>query len=506
MKPLAPFPFNTPGIFGMNKQGQTAILGPEWATKATDLVIDDRGRLANRLGYRRIASNATTSDIETTFVGVNNAGTKTTYCADSGGRLYELSGGAWVNRTGAVTLPSNGNWKFQNFNGKVVAWHADGRQVVQSAPGANFANLGGTPTAGVDVLSAFGRLWAVNNTTLGYCNLLVETTWSGSFNLQHAWPRGADTAVAVAEFNGRLVVFGENSIIIYGSPSGATISDPLTDMVLIDTIDNIGCINRDTVQVAGSDIIFLSHVGLQSLGRIIQEKSNPITDVVPHVRDYVAQEYASSTAHKVTSAYASDYGFYVLALAQTTIVVDTRQRLPDGTWRVTEWAATGCVADDLLGGLLMAHGDVQSRYQGVLDGVAYDGSGGTSVVGDYESGWQDWESVAQGVSSLNKFLKRVKMFIKGGASGTLQLKWYFNYSEAATTRNVTLEAAPDAAQYGVAQYAIDKYGTSLDITELSKPGAKGGRVIKFGCSITGATTAFAINQITLYATLGKQAH
>jgi hypothetical protein len=515
MKPLAPYPFNTPGVYGLNKQAATTILGPEWATKATNLVIDDKGRLSTRQGYRRIASNVTTGDIETVHTGLNNAGTKTKYAADSDGKLYELVAGAWVDKTGAVTPASDGNWQFANFNGKVVAWHQDGRKVVQSAPGANFANItasSGTVPNGNAILAAFGRLWVIDNTTLYYSGLLNETDWAtggGNFNLKYGWPRGADTATGIAEFNGRLLAFGERSIVMYGSETGLTITDPSTDMVLIDTVDNIGCVNRDTIQVTGTDIVFLSHLGLQSFGRVIQERSAPVTDVIPQVRDYVAQQYASSTASKVTSAYASDYGFYVLCLAQTYIVVDTRVRLPDGSFRVTEWeqtATTAAVSDDLTGGLLMSHDDVLSRYQGVLDAVAYDGTGGTSVTGDWESGWQDWENIQPGSGAFDKFLKRVKMFIAGGASGTLQIKWYFNYSEAATTRNVTLAAAPDAAQYGIAQYAIDKYGTSLDITELSKPGAKGGRVLKIGAQITDSQTSFAINQITLYATRGKQAH
>lgn len=514
MKPLAPFPFNTPGVAGLNKQGQTAILGPEWATKALNLVIDDRGRLANRRGYKHVANVKTAlggRTIEKTFVGINNAGTRTVYCSDTSGRLYELSSGTWVDRTGAVTLPGNGNWQFVNFNGKVIAWHEDGRQVVQSAVGANFANIvasAGSVPQGKAVLSAFGRLWVVTDTTLTCSALLDETNWllSGSaprgyqFLLRYTWPKGADTATGLSEFNGRLAVFGTESVIIYDNPWDAP------NMVFLDSIQNVGAVNRDTIQVAGSDIIFLSRSGVQSLGRVVQEKSNPLTDLVPQVRDYIATEYNGSIAATVESAYATSLGLYVLVLKNTTIVVDTKQRLPDGSWRVTEWDNMGAVSNDGYGGLYVSHGDELSQYTGVLDGVSYGGTGGTSIVGDYEGGWQDWEAVAQGVSSLNKYLKRVKLFVAGGGSGTLTLKWYFNYGETATTRSLALPAPPDAAKYGVAQYAIDKYGTSLDITELSKPGAKGGRVIKVGAKITGATTSYAINQMTLYATVGKQSH
>jgi len=515
MKPLAPFPFYTPGVFGLNKQGETTILGPEWATRATDLVIDDKGRLANRGGYRAYSSVKTAlggRTIVTQFVGINASGTKTRYCSDTSGRLYELSGSTWVDRSGAITLPSNGDWQFVNFNGKVIALHADGRLVVQSAVGANFANIvatvGAVPTTGKAMLSAFGRLWIIDNTTIYYSGPLIETDWGSPANtmeMRYLWPKGADVATGIAEFNGRLVIFGETSTVFLTNTWTVTTMGA-TGATLEDTLQNIGCINRNTIQAVGTDIMFLSHVGLQSLGRVIQEKSQPVTDVVPQVKDYVASAYASSVETSVKSAYASDYGFYLLSLANTTICVDTRIKLPNGGFRVTEWVPMGAVWDDANGGLLLSHSDEAEYYTGTYDAVAYDGTGGSSVEGDYESGWQDWEAIAQGAGALNKFLKRMKVFVSGGSSATLQMKWYFNYGESPTTRSISIPAAPNAAQYGVAQYGIDKYGTSLDITELSRPGAKGGRVLKVGLKVVGSTSSFALNQMTLYATTGKQGH
>lgn len=505
MANMVPFNFDTPGIAGLNKQGRTAILGQEWATRAGNLVIDGEGRLAHRLGTKAINvdTDDTSTAIQTQFVGTNNSGTPTRYAGTADGTIWELDGSnMWQDVSGAGGLGGDGNYQFSMFNGKVLAWHADGAELVQSAPGANFANIGGTAKPGTAMYCGWGRVWVVDGDTLWYTDaVLVETAMTVYFELRHVWPEGHDVPVAITEFNGNLVVFGEHSIIIYSSP------DDVANMVKADAIAGTGCINRDTVQNIGTDVLFLSHDGLKSLGRVIQEKSLPLSGVAPHMRDYIMTEYASSTAINVTSCFSERNGLYILSLQGTTIVVDTRLRLPDGGFRVTEWDTFQAVTEDYDGGLLLSRDDNANRafkYQGILDDVLSDGTGGSSVLGDFESGWIDFSAAEAGM--LLKFLKRIKLSVAGGSNATLQLKWYFDYSELPATVNATIAATATTAQYGIAQYSIDNYGTDVDVTELGKPGRKGGRVLKFGFSTVDSETALAINQISLYAKVGKQAN
>jgi len=516
MKPLAPFPFQTPGVYGLNLQGRNTVLGPEWATRALDLVIDDQGRLANRLGYKAQASDKTalgSSTIQAGHVGLTSAGVRTNYCATADGKIHELVAGVWTTRY-STPLPSNGNWQFVNFNSKVLALHEDGYVLVQSAPGAAFTTItpssGSVPT-GKAILAAFGRVWILGADKLYYCALLDETAWGAPatyFELRYMWPNGYDIPVGLAEFNGRLVVFGEENVLFVTNTwdVDATATGAVSGATLEDTLQNVGCIDRNTIAAVGSDILFLSRIGIQSLGRVIQEKSAPISDVVPQVRDHIALEYSASAGVVVQAAYTANYGLYVLSMARVTLVVDTRVKLPNGAYRVTEWKPMGAVHTDGYGGLYVSHGDEFEKYQGYYDDVVYGGATGTSIVGDYESGWQDWEAVAPGAGMLNKFLKRIKLYVAGGANGTLTIKWYVNYSEQATSVIAPIPNAPNSATYGDATYSDYNYGTSLDITELSKPGRKGGRVIKVGCKIDATTSDFAINQMSLYATTGKQAH
>ena len=45
---------------------------------------------------------------------------------------------------------------------------------------------------------------------------------------------------------------------------------------LQDSISNVGLIERDAICNIGTDVVFCDDTGLRSLGRSIQEKSNPM--------------------------------------------------------------------------------------------------------------------------------------------------------------------------------------------------------------------------------------
>ena len=119
---------------------------------------------------------------------------------------------------------------------------------------------------GNEVLSAFGRLWvadiSADKSTVYWSDLLIghdfEGGTSGSINLAKVWPDGYDEIVGLAAHNSLLIIFGRHSIVVYqGAEAPAT-------MVLADTVSGVGCVDRDTIQYTGTDVIFLSHPGLRS--------------------------------------------------------------------------------------------------------------------------------------------------------------------------------------------------------------------------------------------------
>jgi len=82
-------------------------------------------------------------------------------------------------------------------------------------------------------------------------------------------------------------------------------------MVLQDTVAGIGCVDRDTVQYTGTDVLFLSHTGLKSFGRTIQQKSMPVSSLSANIsKDIINALQTENTFFR--SAYSPEEGFYLL--------------------------------------------------------------------------------------------------------------------------------------------------------------------------------------------------
>ena len=165
-------------------------------------------------------------------------------------------------------------------------------------------------------------------------------------------------------FRSFLVIFGKRSILLY---SGA--SSPST-MVIADIITNIGCIARDSVQSIGTDLFFLSDTGVRSLGRVIQEKSNPIGDVSKNVRDDM-MTFVNTQTNDIKSVYSPEHSFYLLFLPTNSIVYcfDTRSKLEDGSNRVTTWPLTKILCGERAADGTLYLGSLKgiSKYNGYLD-------------------------------------------------------------------------------------------------------------------------------------------
>ena len=85
-------------------------------------------------------------------------------------------------------------------------------------------------------------------------------------------------------------------------------------VLLADVITGIGCVARDSVQDTGTDLIFLSDSGVRSLGRTIQEKSNPIGNVSKNVRDDIIY-YTGVETGNIKSVYSPEHAFLLIVLS-----------------------------------------------------------------------------------------------------------------------------------------------------------------------------------------------
>ena len=108
-------------------------------------------------------------------------------------------------------------------------------------------------------------------------------------------------------------MFLRNSIVIFADNTGSASFDP-AQLRLVEVINRVGCVARDSIQNTGSDIIFLSEDGLRSLGRVIQEKSLPMRDLSANVRDDLVHDVRGHPLKDIKSIYSEDNAFYLLLL------------------------------------------------------------------------------------------------------------------------------------------------------------------------------------------------
>jgi len=492
-----------PGFKGLNTQDSPVTQDASFASIAENMVVDKYGRIGARQGLDKLTSSATplgsSIGIETIFEFVARDGTETVFSA---GNNKIFTGTTTLTE---VTLPvgysiTANNWKIVSFNNEVYFFqrgHAAIESVAGSTTLVETADSAHTAPAANEALASFGRLWAGdvagNKYTLYWSDLLDGDNWhggtSGSLDLTTVWPTGYDEIVALAEFNDLLVIFGKRSILLY---SGA--SSP-SSMVLADAITNIGCIARDSVQSTGTDLFFLSDTGVRSLGRVIQEKSNPIGDVSKNVRDEMMFTVNTQT-NDIKSVYSPEHSFYLLFLPTSSIVYcfDTRGKLEDGSNRATTWPSTKILCGDRAADGTLYLGSIKgiNKYNGYLDDTS------TYTLRYYTN------PLSFGDASRLKILKEINFTVIGGQGAPVTVNWGYDYTEGYTKQAVTVANA-SIAEYGISEYNVStsEYSATIIIDTAKAKATGSGRVATIGLDCTIDERSLSIQEVNIEALIGR---
>jgi len=492
-----------PGFKGLNTQDSPVTQDPAFASVAENAVIDKFGRIAARKGIKKITSSATplgsSSGIEAVFEFCARDGTKTVFSAGNNKIFTGTSTLSEVTLPGGYSITAN-NWKIVSFNNDVYFFQS-GHAALMSVAGSTtltaVVNGAHAAPAANEVLASFGRLWAAdvanNSYTVYWSDLLDGDDWhggsAGSLDITTVWPTGYDEIVALQEFNNFLVIFGKRSILIY---SGA--SSP-SSMTLSDTITGIGCIARDSIQAIGTDLIFLSDSGLRSLGRVIQEKSNPIGNVSKNVRDTLMASVTSETGI-IKSVYSPEESFYLLLLPTSSevYVFDMRGTLEDGSYRATTWKDVSllCGTRTTEGLLYLGSSKGINQYDGFLDDTA------TYTIKYFTN------PMSFGDPSKIKMLKEISFTVIGGSESQVIGNWAYDYKEDYSTQSFTI-AKSNQAEYGISEYnvATSQYGVSnvIDIASIKATGS--GKVATIGIEATIDGGSLSIQELNTEALLGR---
>jgi hypothetical protein len=346
-------------------------------------------------------------------------------------------------------------------------------------------------------LSDYGRLWVAgvdptDTQTIYWSDLQNSGNWTtgtaGKLDISTVIPTG-DPIVALASHNNFLIIFCKRHIVIY---SGAT--NPST-MVLSDVIKGIGCVARDSVQsVSGTDILFLSETGVQSLQRVIQEKSLPFRDVSKNVRDELIQAVRGESLSNVKAVYYPRDAFYLLSLPSSDIVYcfDTRGTLENGASRVTVWDSLVPTAFNV-----SAAGDLQLGCPGYLGKYTNYTDNGTKYRIRYYTNYFDFDS-----PSSIKILKKIGLVAIGGSNQPIIIKYGFDYTFTPLSQPVVLEGAT-VYEYGIAEYGIAEYATGVALDNVQAQLGGSGKVLQLGFEADISGIPLSIQKIDFSLKQGK---
>ena len=496
-----------PGFAGLNTQDASVALPKEFALTAENAVIDQYGRIAARAGWSNVNTSAGYNNTEPTLLHevVKKAGT-TEIISIGNNRIYSGTTTLTEKYDGSATWTAQ-NWKavsfndhtyfFQRAHNPILYDHAANTWGLVSAHGG----YSGTVQLGNEVLAAYGRLWVADTTTdkttVWWSDTLSGVKWSGgasgSVSIETVLTNGTDSIVALAGFNGYLVIFCKKTIIIY---SGADV-DPANDLKLVEVIDGVGCIARDSVQDVGADLFFLSDTGVRSLGRIIQEKSPPLFDVSKNVRNLLINDVQINNDNEaIKSVYDEKNAFYLLSLTSRgiTYCFDLKTKLQDGSCKTTTWTLYPKAFVSTKDRKLYIS---RTGYIGEY-GAAYSDNGSTIRFVYYTS------YIDVGNASVLKILKKLSMLVVGGLSTTVFLKWGTDYTTNYQIAELSAIPSTSQSEYNIAQYNINEYfSTNTAINRLTAQLSNTGQVFQVGIEANIVSDPLSIQQIDIFFKTGR---
>jgi hypothetical protein len=505
------YSISAPGFLGLNTQDSSLDLAQGYALIANNAVIDQYGRIGARKGWAKAntVSPAALGTASVQAIGqlVINNGSEYVVCAGNN-KLFSLASSVLTELTygggGVAPVITASNWQIATLN-QVLYFFQEGQDPLIFDPAVSTTTYrrvsekagysGVVPLANI-AISAFGRLWVASTTTnktvVTFSDLLAGQTWtagtSGTLDISEVWPAGSDTITGLAAHNNSLFIFGRNSILVY---TNAT--EPAS-IVLSDTVSGIGCIARDSIQITGTDVIFLSSTGVRSVLRTIQEKSAPFRDLSKNVRNDLLNAVQGQDTSLIKSVYNPIESFYLLtfSLLQQVYCFDMKAPLQDGSARVTTWDKLQPTAFYFLRNRTMLIG--QKGYVGIYSGNSDDG---VSYRFQYFTNHSDL-----GDQAVTSILKRIQVIVVGGTSQSVIVKWAYDFSGNYLSQTVLIPAQ-GVAYYGIAEYNIANYSSGTNLQTLTAYPTGSGKIIQTGYEADINGSPLSIQKIELQAKNGK---
>ena len=501
-QPLQSINLVAPAFKGVNTEDSPIAQDPSFADVADNAIIDKRGRIASRKGLETLSSSK--YEIGTDYVHSIHE----FFDDEDNVKIFSfanrriLSGvHTFVNETPLGYTISGNDWRSVNFNNAAYFFQKGQEPLVytDAAGLQTFGTATGTTTPSYlwcnEAAAAYGRLWVVDSNddsqVIYWSDLLIGTDFtggsSGSIDISKAWPDGADSVVGIAAHNNLLIIFGRHSIVVYeGADSPATMS-------IADTVPGVGCIDRNSIQHIGTDILFLDDTGLRSFGRTIQEKSMPISDLSGNIKTEFIEALVNRQG-PVATIYSPENTFYLVSFPSNnlTYCFDINGRTENGSYRVTRWPSSSFFSFETIrsGDLLVGNNEGLSLYSGYSDN-------GNSYRFRYYS-----PGLTFGDPSKLKILKKLRPTIVGANSATVFLYWAYDFNTTFRSQAYTV-GNQDPAFYNISEFNIGEFTGGTLVSRRAVNATGDGSVITIGLESDINGFALSLQEINVLALIGK---
>ena len=516
-KPMVTASLVAPAFLGLNTQESSVANNPSFALEADNCIIDKYGRLGARKGwFYRTSSGGTGTDLKGIhpFLAVDGINTVLSW---SDTTFYKGTSTLSTLTPTTTDTISDGNWKSVTLNDRAYFFQRGYKPLYYTNETTTdefksidqHADYDGTaPTADI-VLSAYGRLWAAdtatNKTTVYFSSLLDGVKWgsgsAGSLNIAGVLSKGSDVITGLAAHNGFLVVFCSDHIIIFQDNDSFQGSFDVNTLRLVEIVEGVGCIARDSIQNIGTDVIFLSNTGLRSLGRTIQEKSSPIGDLSRNIRNtFITQVDQQTDKSLIRSCFFPEEAFYLLYLPVSNIayVFDTKGKLEDGALRITTWSGithNNFAYDKTSNVMYLAQTDGIAEY-----GLYTDNSQPYNM--RYFTNHFDLDA-----PNTNKMIKRVGVTAIGSSAQEFSLFIGYDYTTSYLGFPFKLKEI-NVSEYGIAEYGdnaavVAEYNSGIALDRIDASVAGSGSIVQLGIDTEINGAQLSVQKLDIYAKTGR---
>ena len=267
-------------------------------------------------------------------------------------------------------------------------------------------------------------------------------------------------------------------------------------MELVENITGVGCIARDSVQVIGEDVWFLSSSGLRSLGRTVVKDKMPLSDISRNIRSFLIQNVINiANKDTIKSVYNEKQGFYLLSIPTSSIVFvfDVRAPLQDGSVRISTWDQNIPTA--------FVNGDEDELYfgeSGAIGRYTEYQDNGSSYDFSYKSGWLSFEE--QGTRYV--IPKKIKAIVYTGTNNSITFGWRFDFATSgfSVTNSIT---GVTPSEWGEAEWGLGEWSGGGTLTKVSSPMKGHGNLIRIDMDATINGYLLAIQRVDVHAKLGR---